>query len=168
MAITTTENLAPGAFKYTRPEIQDLPYRTPYDHADRWHLSKLCAKLGIAHRDAERKAVLISMLLTAEESGRVDQQKALRLLDEIVDKMTRKPGSGIPERKWVELEVPAINGAPVPATPVVPPSPESELWRFAKYPVGQFIEEAGKLGLVLTRAMKREEMFDLLEKHLKK
>ncbi|HEX9472503.1 MAG TPA: hypothetical protein VF957_23505 [Bradyrhizobium sp.] len=169
--ITSTQQIpgtggrANGAFGYNRPEIQDAQFKTPYDFADRWQLSRLCARLGIAHRDAERKAVLINMLINAEEAGKIEHQRALQMLDQIIHAMTRKPEHA-PIREFVTLEAPDV-AVPAPAPPVAPPSPESELWRFAKMTTKGLIEEAGKLGLKFKGTASRDEVFEALEKHLK-
>lgn len=173
--ITSTHQMGhPTAPQFTGLKagmIQELPFRTPYDEADRWHLSKLCAKLGIAHRYAERRVVLVQMILMAEESGRVNRDHALGLLAEIMRKMTRDPNAGLPERGWVDLEVPAIN-QPAPqvdaVAPVAPPSPESELWRLAELTNKELMDEARKIGVPgLKPTMKRADLFALFRQHLK-
>ncbi len=148
--------------------IQELGFKTPFDHADRWQLAKLCRKLGIRHKDGERKVILLQHLVNAAESGEIKVNEALAQLGQIVAEMSQQTGPVIPEARWAELEVKAKETAPEPAAPVVPPSPESELWRFARMTTSELITEGAKIGLVFKRTDKRAFIMEELEKHLKK
>lgn len=160
-----SSDVGPQFHGYRPGQVQELPYKTPWDDGDRWHLSELCAELGIPHRDGERKAVLLQMLVTAHESQKIDLNESLVMLSQIVAKRTRKVEAASP-RQFVPLKRKDVNVPDAPPA-AAPPSPESELWGFARMTTKDLIRAAGERGLKFKGTAKREEVFAALEKHLK-
>ena len=145
--------------------VQDFPYPTIYDKANRWQLSKLCAELGIKHRVAERKATLIHILVAAETSGSITQENASNILDHILA-VEPQPQIGDEQVHFVELKKAPV--APGAALAEVPPSPESELWKLAELNNSELIERAALHGIKFRGGTPRAEVWAALKEHFSK